>query len=85
MEVEDAIKSLGVGDCVCVPMKDSKGIMGELVFCYILKGSTTLTFDEIAQKLAGKLEYYKLPVAYDWIDKIPMTASGKKQRLLVIK
>jgi long-chain acyl-CoA synthetase len=85
MEVEDAIISLGVGDCVCVPIKDTKGIIGEQVFCYILKGSTTLTFEEISQRLASQLEFYKRPVGYDWIDKIPMTASGKKQRLQVIK
>ena len=83
MEVEDAIMALGVGDCVCMPIKDENGIMGELVFCYILKGSTTLTFDEIAEQLQDKLEVYKRPAAYDWIDKIPMTSSGKKQRLLV--
>ena len=81
MEVEDAIISLGVGDCVCVPQKDEKGIMGELVFCYILKGSTQMSFEEIAEKLSHRLEVYKRPVAYGWIDEIPMTASGKKQRL----
>jgi long-chain acyl-CoA synthetase len=85
MEVEDAIMSLGVGDCVCVPIKDAQGIMGEQVFCYVLKGSTTLSFDEISQKLSAILEFYKRPVAYDWIDEIPMTASGKKQRLQVTK
>ncbi len=85
MEVEDAIMALGVGDCVCVPMKDDEGIMGELVFCYILKDSTSLTFEEIAEKLSDKLEVYKRPVAYEWIDKIPMTSSGKKQRLQVKK
>lgn len=83
MEVEDAIMALGVGDCICVPTKDENGIMGELVFCYILKDSTTLSFEEIAEQLREKLEVYKRPVAYDWIDKIPMTSSGKKQRLLV--
>lgn len=83
MEIEDAIIALGVGDCVCVPVKDEKGIMGELVFCYILKDSTTLTFDEIAEKLSGRLEEYKRPVGYEWIDQIPMTSSGKKQRLQV--
>lgn len=85
MEVEDAIIALGVGDCVCVPMKDEKGIMGELVFCYIMKDSTTMTFEEIAEKLSEKLEVYKRPVAYDWIDKIPMTSSGKKQRVKIKK
>lgn len=81
MEVEDIICSLGVGDCVCVPMKDPEGIMGELVKCYILKNSTTLKFDEIADLLQGRLEAYKRPVAYEWIDEIPMTSSGKKQRV----
>lgn len=81
MEVEDAICSLGVGDCVCIPMKDPDGIMGERVKCYILKGSTTLSFDEISQHLTGKLEFYKLPLVYEWIDKIPQTSSGKKQRV----
>lgn len=85
MEVEDAIISLGVGDCVCVPVKDDKGIMGELVFCYILKDSTSLTFSEISEKLKEKLESYKHPVGYEWIDKIPMTASGKKQRIQINK
>lgn len=85
MEVEDAIIALGVGDCVCVPIKDKKGIMGELVYCYVLKDSTTMSFEEIAEKLSDKLEVYKRPVAYDWIDKIPMTPSGKKQRLNIKK
>lgn len=81
MEVEDAIISLGVGDCVCVPMKDADGIMGELVKCYILKGSTELTFNQIAEMLKEKLEHFKQPVCYEWIDKIPQTSSGKKQRV----
>lgn len=81
MEVEDVICSLGVGDCVCVPMKDPDGIMGELVKCYILKDSTLLTFDQIAESLQGRLENYKRPVVYEWIDEIPMTSSGKKQRV----
>ena len=38
MEVEDAIISLGVGDCVYVPKKDEEGkIMGELVSAIFLK------------------------------------------------
>lgn len=81
MEVEDAIIALGVGDCVCVPMKDPDGIMGELVKCYILKDSTTLSFEQIAEQLSTKLEHYKLPVVYEWIDSIPQTESGKKQRV----
>lgn len=81
MEVEEAICSVGVGDCVCVSMKDTTGIMGELVKCYILKDSTLLNFEEIAEKVSNKLEIYKRPSVYEWIEKIPMTSSGKKQRI----
>lgn len=81
MEVEDIICSLGVGDCVCVPMKDPDEIMGEVVKCYVLEGSTKLSFEQIAEMLKDKLELYKQPVCYEWIQKIPQTSSGKKQRL----
>ncbi len=85
MEVEDAIISLGVGDCVCVPMKDESGVMGELVYCYVLNGSTTLSFEQISELLSQKLEVYKRPVGYEWIDEIPKTMSGKKQRIMINK
>lgn len=55
--------------------------MGERVKCYILRGSTHLTFEEIDDKLSSMLEVYKRPVEYEWIENIPMTASGKKQRI----
>ena len=80
-EVEDVIESLGVGDCVCVPVPDPQGILGEVVKCYILRDSTTLTFEEIDKKLTPLLEAYKKPSVYEWIDKIPHTESGKKQRM----
>jgi len=80
-EVEDVIIGLGVGDCVCVPAPDPQGILGEVVKCYILKDSTTLTFEEIDQMLTPLLEAYKKPSVYEWIDKIPHTESGKKQRM----
>ena len=83
-EVEDVICSLGVGDCVCVPMKDPNSIMGELVKCYVLKDSTSLSFDDISLALQSRLEPFKRPVAYEWIDEIPMTSSGKKQRVKLI-
>lgn len=81
MEVEDAICALGVGDCVCVAIKDPDGIMGELVKCYVLESSTDLSFEQIAELLKDKLEHYKQPVCYEWIEKIPQTSSGKKQRV----
>ena len=80
-EVEEAIVGLGVGDCICIAAPDPQGILGEVVKCYILKDSTILTFEEIDKKLTPLLEAYKKPSVYEWIDKIPHTESGKKQRM----
>lgn len=77
-EVEEAICRLGVGDCICV--SHPHDMLGETVKAFILKGSTALTFDQIDNHLRSILPPYKCPTLYDWIDKIPVNALGKKQR-----
>ena len=84
-EVEDAICSLGVEDCICIGMEDPNGILGEVPKVYIVKNGTNMSFEEIRRKLLSLLEDYKIPVAFDWIDEIPKTSSGKKQRLSLRK
>lgn len=81
VEIEDAAVALGVEDCVCVAAPDPGGVLGEVPKLYVLRGGTSLTFEEIKAGLASCLEAYKVPVLYDWIDVVPKTASGKKQRL----
>ena len=81
VEVEDAALSLGVEDCICAAAPDPEGMLGEVPKLYVLRGGTTLSFDEIKAGLASLLEPYKVPTLYEWIDAIPKTASGKKQRL----
>ena len=85
VEVEDEIMAIGVEDCAVVGIPDPDGILGEVPKAYILKGGTTLSLDEIKSGIVGKLEPYKIPVAWEWIDSIPKTASGKKQRLQLKK
>ena len=80
-EIEDAAISLGVEDCICAAAPDPEGILGEVPKLYILRNGTSLSFDELKSRLSGVLEPYKVPVMYEWIDEIPKTASGKKQRL----
>lgn len=81
VEVEDAIIALGVEDCVVVGIPDPAGIMGEVPKCYVLKGGTHLTFEGLRQALTERIESYKIPAVWAWIDAIPKTVSGKKQRL----
>jgi len=81
VEVEEAIIALGVEDCAVVGIPDPDGVLGEVPKVYVLRGGTVLSFDDIKNGLQGNLEPYKIPVVFDWIDAIPKTASGKKQRL----
>lgn len=81
VEVEEAIISLGVEDCAVVGIADPNGILGEVPKAYILKGNTDLNFNDMKTRLADKIEPYQIPVVWEWIDSIPKTVSGKKQRL----
>lgn len=83
VEVEEQLKKIkGVSDCVCIGIPDPNGILGEVVKAFIVKDEENpITFEEIASKVNGTLEGYKLPTVYDWIDEIPKTHNGKIQRL----
>jgi len=83
-EVDEQIQKIpGVIDCACVAAKDPDGVLGEVVKAYIVKGNEDLTFEQIAEQLLGKLESYKLPAQFEWIDAIPKTQNGKIQRNLL--
>ena len=81
-EIEDAICMMdGVEDCICVGVPDPDGVLGEVVKCYVQREGCKLSFEEIRHRLEGIIESYKKPAIWDWIDVIPKTSSGKKQRL----
>lgn len=80
IEVEEMICNLGVGDCICTSWPHD--MLGETVKAYILKGSTTLSLEQIDDdmKRLNASEIYKCPTIYEWIDEIPVNSLGKKQR-----
>lgn len=80
IEVEEMICNLGVGDCICTSWPHD--MLGETVKAYILKGSTTLSLEQIDDdmKRLNAQEIYKCPTIYEWIDEIPVNSLGKKQR-----
>ena len=81
-EVDEQISKIeGVADCACVSAKDPDGVLGEVVKAFIVRlPDSELTFDDIKSQLLGKLESYKIPVLFEWIDSIPKTQNGKVQR-----
>jgi len=79
IEVEEQLMKLpGVEDCACIGVADKDGVLGEVVKAFIVKSpDADLTFESLHKQMLGKLEPYKLPVEYAWIDAIPKTQNGK--------
>ena len=77
-EVEEAIiKIPGISDCACVGVRDTNGVMGEVVEAFVVREDKEITGADITNALNGKIEAYKIPVFYHWIDEIPRTGNGK--------
>lgn len=85
IEVEEQIIHVeGVADCACIGVPDPEGILGEVVkACVVRNPQSDITFDSIIADLQGKLESYKMPAIYQWVDEIPKTQNGKIQRFLL--
>lgn len=83
IEIEDVLKEIEyIDDCACIAIPDPRGIMGEVVRAYLVSSQPDkLPPKEINSYLNGRLESYKIPAEYRFIDAIPRTASGKIQRL----
>lgn len=87
IEIEELlIKESYIEDCACIAIPDPEGVLGEVVKAYIVTSQPDmLDPSELNRRLSTQLEDYKLPVIYEFIDKIPKTSSGKIQRLLLKK
>ena len=81
IEVEDKIKEFDPElEAVCIGIPDLQGVLGEVVKAFVVKGNSICDLEEIDYFLKNKLEKYKVPVEYEWINEVPKTASGKIQR-----
>jgi long-chain acyl-CoA synthetase len=80
-EVEEVLNTIeNIEESICVGVSDPQNILGEVVMAY-LKGKPDLVdIENIKKIISSKLESYKCPVDYKWIDKLPKTDSGKLKR-----
>lgn len=87
IEVEEILlKYSGIQDCACVGVPDPDGILGEVVKAYIVaEDPRAIDFNVLREELMKNLEFYKVPVLYEFIGEIPKTSSGKIQRLSLKK
>lgn len=82
LEVENVLNEhSAILECACIGTTDPQGISGEVVrACLVASGNEKPSPRDFAQFLKGKLENYKIPVQYHWVESIPKTSSGKLQR-----
>ena len=74
--------------CACVGIPDPRGITGQAAKAFLVLNETghpRPDVHDLVDFLLGKLEPYKMPVEYEWIDSLPTTTSGKIQRLSLIQ
>ena len=85
-EVEARIMEMDrVSECIVVGIPDKK--WGELVCAYVVRRDPSLTTEDIDMFLRAhkELAQYKRPRKYVFVDSLPMTATGKRQRFIVRK
>ncbi len=84
VEVEEALAlHEKIENCACIGIPDPGGITGEAVKAFLVAKNPSTQKpgqEELVQFLKDKLESYKIPVDFEWIDFLPQTASGKIQR-----
>ena len=86
IEVEDQLALIpGIAESACIAVPDPGEVLGEVVkACLVAEPNAERpTFEEIASALSRKLESYKIPAVYEWVNEIPKTSSGKIQRGLL--
>ena len=88
VETEEILMTLdGIEDCACVGIPDPGGLSGEAIKAFMVSGEFDVasrpTTRQIVSHLREKTEPYKIPKAFEWVDSIPRTRSGKVQRQLL--
>ena len=70
----------GVQEAACVGMADPRQIAGYVVQAFLVRRAGGAAEEELSAWVAARLEPYKVPIQYRWIDALPRTASGKLVR-----
>lgn len=86
IEVEAELNKIPcVEESACIAVPDPEGVLGEVVKACMVKKVDTMeiSFPEISSMLTGKIESYKIPIVYEWVESIPKTSNGKIQRGLL--
>lgn len=80
-EIEELLNRIpNIDESACIGIPDPHQVMGEVVRAYLKGKSEIVDINDVKKIMALKLESYKCPVEYIWIENIPKTESGKLKR-----
>lgn len=74
---------LAVLESICIGVPDPRKITGQVVRAYLVPASAKASDQELSCWVAARLERYKVPVQYTWIEALPRTSSGKLMRTVL--
>jgi long-chain acyl-CoA synthetase len=71
-----------IAEAACIGTPDPRRIAGEVVDAFVVASAGLLPVadKELASWVAARLESYKIPVRFTWLDALPRTPSGKLLR-----
>ena len=69
-----------VREAICVGVPDPRRITGQVVRAYLVPASAKAPDEDLSRWVAARLERYKVPIQYVWIEALPKTSSGKLMR-----
>ena len=82
-EVEQVLaEHPAIHEAACVGIPDPRKIAGKVVQSYLVlaSGQARVADAELSAWVGGRLEQYKVPVQYAWVETLPRTSSGKLLR-----
>jgi long-chain acyl-CoA synthetase len=70
-------------EAMCIGVPDPRKITGEIVRAYLVQASAKVSDEELSRWVAARLERYKVPLQYVWIETLPRNSSGKLTRAIL--
>lgn len=83
-EIENILREHpAIADCACIGIPDPAGISGSVIKAFLVARAPDDPQPAnmvLAKHLRGRIEPYKMPRVFEWIDAIPRSESGKLLR-----
>ena len=70
----------GIRECACIGVEDVGGVLGEVPALYLVAESADFDPADVTKFLTPKLESYKLPKKFVFVNALPRNAMGKLDR-----